>query len=426
MKPIFQQISLITLSTAAVLVSACGGGGSESSTTNPPAVSNTSASLTVGPINGFGSVIVNGVRFDDSAAQVKFEDDEDRVGQLNSGLQIGMVVALKGERRDDSTGSTNSISTEAELRGPVQSVTTDSLVVMGQTIKTSTTTSYIGIADLTALKAGDIVQVHGLMNSAAEITAFLIVGKDSPAKTYKTVGKVSAHDMAAKTFKIGELTLSYGNATEQRKLPTGSWDGLVLRVRGASSSFTASPLALQASRIKQHSDFGEDSSMGEAEVRGFVSELAADKASFKANGVEVKLTQSTQILPANRSRDDLANGVLVEAEGSWDNGVLTARKIKFEDENEFELELKGAISDFVQNADGTMAFTVRNQAVITTTDTKIDLRGRASALANGMVVQVKAANLWMASWSRNVSKWKIKPSEYTCRWPAKHRSPTYT
>jgi hypothetical protein len=133
--------------------------------------------------------------------------------------------------------------------------------------------------------------------------------------------------------------------------------------------------------------------MGEAEVRGFVSELAADKASFKANGVEVKLTQSTQILPANRSRDDLANGVLVEAEGSWDNGVLTARKIKFEDENEFELELKGAISDFVQNADGTMAFTVRNQAVITTTDTKIDLRGRASALANGMVVQVKSRQL---------------------------------
>jgi hypothetical protein len=200
MKPIFQQISLITLSTAAVLVSACGGGGSESSTTNPPAVSNTSASLTVGPINGFGSVIVNGVRFDDSAAQVKFEDDEDRVGQLNSGLQIGMVVALKGERRDDSTGSANSISTEAQLRGPVQSVTTDSLVVMGQTIKTSTTTSYIGIADLTALKAGDIVQVHGLMNSAAEITAFLIVGKDSPAKTYKTVSKASAHQTAQRLW----------------------------------------------------------------------------------------------------------------------------------------------------------------------------------------------------------------------------------
>jgi hypothetical protein len=400
MKPIFKQICLLAASSAALLIAACGGGGGggdSAAAPPPPAVGAAPTSLTVGPITGFGSVIVNGVRFDDSGAQIEFEDNDDRIGDKNGGLQIGMVVALKGQHSDDNNGRASNIYTEAELRGPVQSVAADSLVVMGQTVRTTATTSFLGVANLAALKAGDTVQVHGLFNSAAEVTAFLIVRKDNSGGTYKTTGKVSAHDTVARTFKIGQLLLRYDTGTEQRKLPAGAWNDLVLRVRGPATGFTASPLELKAARIKQSSDFGDDnssnSSSGEIEVRGFVSDLAADKSSLKINGMEVKLSASTQILPAGRTLNDLANGKLVEAEGSMVSGVLTARKIKFEDENELEVELKGAISNFVQNTDGTLAFTVRNQDVVTNAGTSIDLRGRASALANGVIVEVKGRQI---------------------------------
>jgi hypothetical protein len=52
----------------AAVVAACGGGGgSTPPDSNPPPAA---SSFTSGAISGFGSVIVNGVRFDDSGAEV--------------------------------------------------------------------------------------------------------------------------------------------------------------------------------------------------------------------------------------------------------------------------------------------------------------------------------------------------------------------
>ncbi len=401
MNTLYKKQSMWLIAATAILVAACGGGGSNDVpvTTPPPPASAAPAMLTVGPITGFGSVIVNGVRFDDSAAKVEIEDNEDRIGDKNGGLQIGMVVALKGDRKDDGSGRAQGISMEAEIRGPVQSVTPDAsgtggtLVAMGQSITTTATTTFLGVAKLADLKAGDIVQIHGLNKTSGEITAFLIQKKDSAAG-YKTYGKVSAHDTAAKTFKIGTLLVKYDDKTELRKLPATSWNDLVLRVRGLASDFTASPLEFKAARIKQAGDFGDDNNrLNEAEVKGFISDLAADKSGFKINGVDIKVDSKTVYLPSGKSAGDLANGMLVEAEGSVANGVITAAKVKFEDENELEVELKGAISNFKTAADGTFMFTVRNQDVVTTKATAIDLRGRAAALADGVKVEVKGRQI---------------------------------
>src|SRR5262252_4756184 len=67
---------------ALLLAVACGGGSGDS---NMP----TGRAFTQGTIMGFGSIIVNGVRFDDSAAQVTDDD-----GQVHdrSELKLGMNV----------------------------------------------------------------------------------------------------------------------------------------------------------------------------------------------------------------------------------------------------------------------------------------------------------------------------------------------
>ncbi|MGB5589253.1 MAG: hypothetical protein WBN78_15930, partial [Gammaproteobacteria bacterium] len=57
--------------TLSLLLAACGGGGGSSAppAVNPPPTNGIDrGGIAVGPIDGFGSVIVNGVRFDTSEA----------------------------------------------------------------------------------------------------------------------------------------------------------------------------------------------------------------------------------------------------------------------------------------------------------------------------------------------------------------------
>ncbi|MDZ7811771.1 MAG: hypothetical protein U5L74_01040 [Ideonella sp.] len=70
-------------------LTACGGGGVEVQGTGqePPAFAN-------GPISGFGSIIVGGVRYDDSAATVRNDDNQ---SLSSADLRLGMVVTIDGK-----------------------------------------------------------------------------------------------------------------------------------------------------------------------------------------------------------------------------------------------------------------------------------------------------------------------------------------
>ncbi|MEZ5738630.1 MAG: hypothetical protein R3E68_03630 [Burkholderiaceae bacterium] len=77
---------------AAFLLAGCGGG----SEVLGPGSGGTGTSVTttaVGPISGFGSVIVNGVRYDDSLARVS---DERGTTLSRSQLRLGMMVQIRG------------------------------------------------------------------------------------------------------------------------------------------------------------------------------------------------------------------------------------------------------------------------------------------------------------------------------------------
>ena len=76
---------LATMLFAAVLLTGCSGGGSGSS------AGATKRSFTAGPITGFGSVIINGIRFKSSTASVANDDDE---AQSETDLKLGMVAEV--------------------------------------------------------------------------------------------------------------------------------------------------------------------------------------------------------------------------------------------------------------------------------------------------------------------------------------------
>src|SRR3954466_14390467 len=82
----------LTSLTAVVVLVACGGGGGAGDTGAPTTGTPSGAtSYTLGTISGFGSVVVGGVRFDDSNATV---EDEDGNAFRSSDLKLGMRVQL--------------------------------------------------------------------------------------------------------------------------------------------------------------------------------------------------------------------------------------------------------------------------------------------------------------------------------------------
>ncbi len=121
--------TVFKLACIAAILAGCGGGGDSGTTST--------TSFASGPIQGFGSIIVNGVRFDDSSAKVSSEDDDNGESRNRSELKLGMVVDVQGgaTSSDDSGrhGKANDIRFGSELVGPVTALAADGFTLLGQT-----------------------------------------------------------------------------------------------------------------------------------------------------------------------------------------------------------------------------------------------------------------------------------------------------
>jgi hypothetical protein len=102
-------------------------------TTPPRFITRTGLAVAVGPITGFGSVIVNGVTYDTDAA----EFTSDGVVVTQDDLKAGQYVLVQGTIDDnDTTGTASSVTFDDNVEGPVSSVDSvaGSFVVLGQTV----------------------------------------------------------------------------------------------------------------------------------------------------------------------------------------------------------------------------------------------------------------------------------------------------
>ncbi|MDE2048033.1 MAG: hypothetical protein KGJ44_06460 [Betaproteobacteria bacterium] len=387
---------LLAAGVAALGLSACGGGGSSAVT--PASSSSLPPLLSVGNISGFGSVIINGVRFDTTSATVAFDDAEDPVGTANSGMQIGMNAEVKGSVNDDKvSGSASDIYIESMVRGPVASVTPDAtgnggtLVAMGQKIVADSATNFYNITKVGDLKAGDVVNVHGLLNTDGSIQAKFVEKRDpAMVKYYKTYGTTAKTDTTKMTFMVGTLNVTYDSTTKLKNLPNGLSDGLLVRVSGLATDYNATTNTLKAAKVKQVDPFGEHG-MNEGEIKGAVSNLDTTKMTFTVGNTNVAYTSTTTF--KNGTATDLANGAMVEVEGAIANSVLTARSIEFR-KPEMEIdELHGVIADLAATTTPAgFSFTVKGQKVQTDGNTVFTLKS-STALQNGMKVEVDGSSV---------------------------------
>lgn len=361
----------LTLFTAA-----CGGGGDA-----PAGANEQAASFTEGPIEGFGSIIVGGVRFDDSAARVSDDDDNSR---SSDDLKLGVVVEIEGGAVDRVARKARALRIRfgAEIVGPVESTDTGpaanpkTLVVLGQTVEIKDTTviddSLVG--GVAGIGVGDVLEVHALFDAATgRYVATRIEDKDDP-QFFKLRGMVSGLDTTAKTFRIGTALISYASV-DPALLPSNLADGLRVRVRLQTTQVDGKWVAVTVRHGVRRAD-----DIGEAEVHGFITRFDSAQR-FAVNGLEVDATGAA--FPDGTA--GLQLGARVEVEGRIANGVLVARKVELEDRRDRleRFELHGAITSIDL---GAKVFVLRGIRV--SFDGPLDLECRAT-LAVGTKVEVK-------------------------------------
>jgi hypothetical protein len=311
---------------ASVLLAACGGGGGTPS--------ETATSYTHGQITGYGSIIVNGVRFDDRHAVVV--DDDDREGLRNE-LKIGMWVEVEagGVDRERGVGRALRVRWANEFVGPVSSVDAgaSTFVLFGQTIEVRPATQFEDLpAGLASLAPGDVVEVHGYFNAATSRYVATRVEAEDDADHYKLRGIVSGLDTTARTFRLGTETIYYGGVTD---LPANLADGLRVRVRLLTEQNAAGQWV--AVRVK-HGVRRPTLDRVESEIEGVV-DTCTSNTSFSVNGIAVDA--STAVF-----RDGFVTcGDEVEVKGQIEGGVMKAAVVKREDDDEGleQHELHGTI-----------------------------------------------------------------------------------
>ena len=323
-----------------VLLGGCGGG-VDSGGTGGAAV------YASGPINGFGSIVVNGVHFDDSTGTIS---DDDGAPRTRSDLKLGMVAEMRGsaitvDAFGDSNSTAASIVIGSEIVGPIDagSITSNSLTVLGRPIDVQPTTVFEPGSSLAALAQGNVVEVYGLYNAVTDrFTATRIERKSNPLH-YKVRGKVTALNGSLKTFSIGALPLHISYfAIPSENIPVGLADGAIVRI-----GLDTTPVVgvWTANRLRGGVSNPDDGR--ESKVEGLVDSVTS-ATQFSVSGVAV-----TAII--GQTQFDLTGGAIVvgarlQVEGAFVNGTLAANKVEVEFDSGDDFDFRGLLQDVNGNA----------------------------------------------------------------------------
>ncbi len=351
------KTTLVAAATLAVLV-ACGGG----STGSMPQAGMQSV-VTSGTITAFGSVFVNGVRYDVSAASLKKNDTT--VAQ--AGLAVGEVALVRGrEDAEAGQGEADSVDVEDRVVGPIATIdlTTNQLTVLGQTISVTASTSFgpgITPADLTGLKSGDSIEVSGLPGSGGLIMATRL-GRAEGNEPLQVMGSVGTVDTAAHTLMINALTVDFSAATLAGFASGHPASGDLVIARGTVFDATAVKLTATTLRMAE-TDRDDQAEGGRVEEEGLITRFAS-ATDFDVAGAMVTTTASTVF--KNGTAADLALNVRVEVRGTLDaNKVLVADVVEIE--RVAVIALQGTVSAVTTNT-----LTVLGVTITVDTNTRLE------------------------------------------------------
>jgi len=295
-----RPLSLVLALLSSALLSACLESGGGSTFADSGGIHGTGVqAVQVGPIDAFGSVFVNGIRYETNGAvflingQSATQDD----------LAIGQVIRIEATSPSNTAMQVEYVET---VKGPVQSIdlVNNRFVALGQTVQVTSTTAFDGVT-LATLLVGDVVEVSNL---------------------------------AAMQFNIAGLKVTHNVA--------GLQNGQLVDVIGLANDFNIDTLI--ASEIR--TGFAPNPEEGqEVEVEGIITNFTSATL-FEVNGLIVETNANTQVEGGLLA--DLALGVRIEVEGIYlASGRLLADHIEIKPDDTIEIR---SIVEAVDSANNTI------------------------------------------------------------------------
>ena len=342
------RITLLSALFSSILLSACGGGGGVATSLILSGVGGTGigvggTGIVFGAITGFGSVFINGTRYDTSGAS--FIVDGESLPE--SALKLGMVVKIEAETEDgEFTGNAFEVVYNNEVQGPVDSAPVDkpgtngmqkTFVVLGESITIDDTATRFEGTSFADIDANDVVEVSGFRTTAPDTIFATYLKKISvpPAGSEAELrGTITGYTLVpSERFTLNGIVVEVGAATVN--VDGGSLqNGLYVEVEGTIQG-SAAPFGVLAAAIESaDEDFGDE--VDDVRLEGIISEYV-DDSNFKIDGQLIN-AGGAEIEPMGAM---LTDGLEVEIEGDIVGGTFIAGKVEVEEE---ESELRAFVA----------------------------------------------------------------------------------
>ena len=287
----------------------------------------TGSSIAYGPVNGLGSIIVNGVRYDETAAAISDED-----GQIigRDRLQLGVMTSVEGSgivgTANERLATAHRVRIFSELIGPIGAIDASAqiLEVLGQTVRITPATVFgDGLpAGLANLQVGMVVEVYARLDIATSRYSATRIELRTGATSYVVRGKVDGVDSTARTFNIGALVIDHSGLSPA--VAANVVLGSTVRVRLETSPSGGVWRAISVSPGRRSIADGE-----EATIEGRISVFESPQR-FSVDGVPVDATAAE--FPDGVGA--IALGARVSVEGSAMGGVVYAKEVHVEDDED--------------------------------------------------------------------------------------------
>lgn len=299
-----------------------GGGSSGTGNTGGGSSGTGRASVSVGTISAFGSVFMNGVRYDTANTTISINGNPAVESDLHTGM-VGKITGKVDVQTNTATASTLDI--RFNLVGAVEQIDLplDKLVVVGQIIILTPFTVFVnGLPE--TLSAGDIVAVSGLTdNDGAVIASYVeIIAVGGQAET-ELSGKISVLNRNNRTFRIGDQMINYALARFIDTTEVDLASGLSVRVIGqqlAGSIIDASSVkSLESTPIAEQDDI--------LDLEGIVHEPVL-ATQFLLDNTTVT-TSATTVFTGGNSSNIIGNTRLKVRGRITASGTLEAESVEF-------------------------------------------------------------------------------------------------
>lgn len=359
-----------------LLTTACGGGASVS------LAGVGSGGTGYGVSTGFGSLIVDGMRHNDTAASYWSEQEQ---GPAMAMAPTGATVGHSMEYSYDANGDMLSVLVSPELLGTVTALGPNRLTLLGTMVLINAdaaagpVTRLLGYASLADVKVGDRVEVHGLLKADSQGTttlqATLIVAQPSVLGVRLT-GYVSQYNASAGSFVIGGTSVKLGSASVSPAGATPTNGDLV--TVWSNTDPVANVLSAGTVRIKRLAGTVQNLT-----VSGVISSFAS-AASFKLRNLVIDASKA-EVLPSGSTLGPDKYLLVTGTLDASSNTVTATAVTVFTAAAPTTVELHGTVANFVS----TSSFTLRGVALDASAATFSG--GTPAQLGNGVYVDIRGA-----------------------------------